>query len=185
MEVGSIAHNYLYIRFFRTYTQHTHLIINEMTRGRKPIPNQLKRLRGTDQPIRMRDELNIEKINKIPVPPKHFNKAARKIYKTVGDTLVSLGILTEIDFPAFVAMCDEYGTYYDLTIELKTVPTRAVMSKESAQVYKRMKAARNEAYEKFYRLSSDFGLTPAARLKFHVVKEEKSEFQQFLDEFNG
>ena len=152
-----------------------------MTRGRKPIPNQLKRLRGTDQPIRMRDELNIEKINKIPVPPKHFNKAARKIYNTVGDTLVSLGILTEIDFPAFVAMCDEYGTYYELTIELKTVPMRAKMSKDAERVYRRIKTARNEAWEKFYKLSSDFGLTPVARLRFMVKEEKRDELAELMD----
>lgn len=152
-----------------------------MTRGRKPIPNQLKRLRGTDQPIRMRNELNIEKINKIPVPPKYFNKAARKIYKTVGDTLVSLGILTEIDFPAFVAMCEEYGTYYELTIELKTVPMRAKMAKDAERVYRRMKTARNEAWEKFYKLSSDFGLTPVARLRFMVKDEKRDELTELME----
>ncbi len=36
-----------------------------MGKGRKPISNALKVLKGTDQPCRMREEISYEKITKI------------------------------------------------------------------------------------------------------------------------
>ena len=40
-----------------------------MGKGRKPISNALKKLKGTDQPCRMREEITFDKITEIPGPP--------------------------------------------------------------------------------------------------------------------
>lgn len=152
-----------------------------MTRGRKPTSDKQKQLRGTDQPVRMRGEMAIKKIETMPPPPEWFNDHSRNMYHSLAGTLARLGLITEIDFPAFVAMCEEYGTYYELTIELKTVPMRAKMAKDAERVYRRMKTARNEAWEKFYKLSSDFGLTPAARLRFMVKEEKRDELTELME----
>lgn len=42
--------------------------------GRKPISNELKVLKGTDQPCRMRDEVRYERITRIPNPPEVFQQ---------------------------------------------------------------------------------------------------------------
>ena len=43
-----------------------------MGKGRKPISNALKVLKGTDQPCRMREEISYEKITKIPKAPDYM-----------------------------------------------------------------------------------------------------------------
>ena len=43
-----------------------------MGKGRKPISNALKVLKGTDQPCRMREEISYEKITKIPKAPEYI-----------------------------------------------------------------------------------------------------------------
>ena len=47
-----------------------------MGKGRKPISNALKKLKGTDQPCRMREEITFDKITEIPA--RHLTCAWRR-----------------------------------------------------------------------------------------------------------
>ena len=48
-----------------------------MGKGRKPISNALKKLKGTDQPCRMREEITFDKITEIPSPPSYLCAEAK------------------------------------------------------------------------------------------------------------
>ena len=75
-----------------------------MAKGRKPIPDQLKALRGTDQPCRMSGKVDtvdrISDIREITSTKKMKllpTKRAREIFKSKANQLIGLGILTELD----------------------------------------------------------------------------------------
>ena len=63
-----------------------------MGKGRKPISNALKVLKGTDQPCRMREEISYEKITKIPKAPDYMCIAGKKVYKITAQQLADQGI---------------------------------------------------------------------------------------------
>lgn len=153
-----------------------------MARGRKPVSDKLKVLRGTNQPTRMRGELIVDRIDKLPMPPRWIGKTAKKYYNTVGIFLLRANIITPVDVGVLEMCSYEFGKYHDLSEILEGIPLTG-MDDDQAKDFRRIKTARNEAKETWIKLAIELGLTPAARLKFHVVKEEKSEFQKYLEEF--
>ena len=70
-----------------------------MGKGRKPISNALKVLKGTDQPCRMREEISYEKITKIPKAPDYMCVAGKKVYKITAQQLADQGILNVVNMP--------------------------------------------------------------------------------------
>lgn len=81
--------------------------------GRKPTSNALKKLKGTAQPVRLRDEPEFEVVTKAPPAPKHFNKFARKEYRAVCDQLIRLGILNAVNVALVASYANEIGKYHE------------------------------------------------------------------------
>ena len=82
-----------------------------MGKGRKPISNALKVLKGTDQPCRMREEISYEKITKIPKAPDYMCIAGKKVYKITAQQLADQGILNVVNINAVMMYANEMGTF--------------------------------------------------------------------------
>ena len=140
----------------------------KMTKGRKPVPTAIKQLRGTVQPCRTNpDEIQLEAVSKLPRAPRWFSDTAKKIYKTKGNQLRALGVLTSLDFELFLSFCREYADYIDTAAELEKIPVKAVLDEKNEAVYKRMAKINRESWERAVKLAAEFGFTPSARAKFH------------------
>jgi len=156
-----------------------------MTKGRKTISDSQKRMKGTDQKIRL-TETNapaLPIISKLP-PPKNLSATGRKIYKSVGTLLMNLNVLNELNFPQFYQYCKETELYYDI---METMPTtKDLIHSVYADTGKttKVKALRKIAESALSNskvLASEFGLTPAAQAK--ILSKLTTKQQSPLDNF--
>ena len=90
-----------------------------MGKGRKPMANSLKVLKGTDQPCRMREVVSYDRITKIPAAPGWMCKAGKKAYKIVAGQLAAKGILDVVNVNAVMMYANEMGKYVEAEEELR------------------------------------------------------------------
>ena len=151
-----------------------------MTKGRKPIPTAIKKIRGTNQPCRTnKNEINIDPVIKLPPAPRWFGKTSKKIYKQKGQQLQLLGVLTPLDFELFISFCQEYGNYIDTSIELSKVPHNASLSDQSEMVFLRISKINKISWERSKSIAAEFGFTPSARAKMILPEKENNNDNDF------
>jgi P27 family predicted phage terminase small subunit len=160
-----------------------------MGKGRKSTADSIKRMRGTDQPCRLK-EVNmpvIPIVTKLP-PPKNLGKTGTRIYKTVGKMLMNLNILNELNFPQFYQYCKETELYYDIMAEMPNTEDliHSVFDKQ-LNLTTKTKALRKIAESALNNskiLASEFGLTPSAQAKImsRVNTKPKSALDSFFTE---
>lgn len=147
--------------------------------GRKPISNELKILKGTDQPCRMRDEVQYEKVTKIPKAPGYFNEYAKKIYKNTTKQLAEKGILDVVNLKTVIMYACEMGKYEE---------AQAILAEEGRVLIEHTKFGEkkyrnpldkmgSEYYANALRSACELGITPASASKVkEKPREEKDEF---------
>jgi P27 family predicted phage terminase small subunit len=157
-----------------------------MTKGRKTIPDAQKRMKGTDQKIRL-TETNaptLPVISKLP-PPKNLSATGKKIYRSVGTILMNLNVLNELNFSSFYQYCKETELYYDCMNEMpSTEELIHDVTDKQGNLTTKVKALRKIAESALSNskvLASEFGLTPAAQAK--ILSKLASKPQNPLDSF--
>lgn len=166
-----------------------------MAAGRKKTPDQVKILRGTDQPCRMNDQKpTYTTVEKVPTSPKFLTKTGRKIWRTVTEQLISMKLMNVVNADLVAAYCSELSIYVDLTMDLLeegyTLHLGKVVEVEGEQeiVYTEYKANPKrkmaaDALSNAQRLSGEFGFTPASQSKIvaPLLGKKKDEFGEAFD----
>ena len=160
-----------------------------MGKGRKPISNALKKLKGTDQPCRMREEMVFDKITEIPNPPSYLCMEAKKVFRVTAQQLADKGILDVVNINTVLLYASEMGKYIETEKNLKRQGrTTEVRNKDGIL----MKVIRNpldrmasEYLANATRLASELGITPASasRVKISGKDDEGEEFDKFMNSF--
>lgn len=160
-----------------------------MGKGRKPISNALKKLKGTDQPCRMREEMVFDKITEIPNPPSYLCMEAKKVFRVTAQQLADKGILDVVNINTVLLYASEMGKYIETEKNLKRQGrTTEVRNKDGIL----MKVIRNpldrmasEYLANATRLASELGITPASasRVKISGKDDEGDEFDKFMNSF--
>lgn len=147
--------------------------------GRKPISNELKVLKGTDQPCRMRDEVRYKQVTKIPKPPGYFNAYAKKIYKITTEQLAEKGILDVVNINAVIMYAGEMGKYMEAQDQLaEEGRILTEYTKFGEKKYRNpLDKMASEYYSNAVRLACELGVTPASASKVkEKPREEKDDF---------
>jgi P27 family predicted phage terminase small subunit len=152
-------------------------------KGRKPVSDNLKVIRGTNQPCRMRGELIVERIDQLPKAPREMGRTARKYFNEVGIYILRAKILTAVDVGVLEMCSIEYGRYHDITYEIEKINQWDDMTEDQEKKLKRMNRFMMQSYERWLKLAIELGLTPSSRLKFHVKQEEPDELQSIMHAF--
>lgn len=144
-------------------------------KGRKQIPDEIKKLKGTAQPCRLRpDALKVKDLVNLPTAHKSLKGEAKDIYEDVGHKLLSIGILNSVNIGNFVVYCYLMGRVSKLATLLNDVNDVDDMAKVQKMHSDTVKNARMLAVE--------FGLTPSSSGKVHMPKQEtKSPFETFMN----
>ena len=159
-----------------------------MGKGRKPTTNALKKLKGTDQPCRMREEIIYDKITEIPNPPSYLCTEAKKVFLVTARQLANKGILDVVNINTVLLYASEMGKYIEAEKDLKkTGRTTEVRNKEGLL----MRVVRNpldrmasEYLANATRLASELGITPASASRVKIEdKNEGDEFDKFMNTF--
>ena len=84
-------------------------------KGRKKIPDEIKKLRGTDQPCRLSGETNsmmvIESIDDTSGMKMMQTIGAKKIFKEKANQLIQMKTLTEMDMEQLAIYCNSVDIY--------------------------------------------------------------------------
>lgn len=156
--------------------------------GRKAIPNALKKVRGTDQPVRMREELSVnpltEPITKLPKDSPLKTARAKKIFIEKANQLIALGVLTSLDLESLSLYASTLDTVYTCLAELKKGPEfERVKDKNGVIKYvpNPYRQLLHNSIEIVNKIGGDFGFTPVSRQRISVKPpEEKNALEEFL-----
>jgi len=112
----------------------------------RKLPDNVKKLRGTDQPCRMSGEtLDFESIEDVPEAPTSLNVQGRDYWERIVPILIKKRVLTIADLESLEILCVLYGK---------------VMQAVSAGV-----DVNASSVTQLRLYQTEFGLTPASRAK--------------------
>lgn len=155
-----------------------------MTRGRKKLPDELKTLRGTDQPCRMSGDTASTESVVVSLPRSGLKGTAKKVFEVVATELIHKNLLDLVGADLVVAYAREMGLYHDLMREVdKEGYTLDVETKfGTTKIVNPKRKIAESALMNAKSLAAEFGLTPASRGRVAALLSDdgpKDEFAEF------
>jgi P27 family predicted phage terminase small subunit len=146
-----------------------------MAQGRKKIPKEIKKLKGTFRPGR--ENKNEPKIGAISrTPPDILDKRAIGEWNYYIDLLDSIGVLKATDVDMLAMMCNDIKDYKRYSLKIKA---QGEIVKGKVSQFIRLK---NEARKRFLEIAPLFGIDPVNRQKIVVEAEKgKSELDKLME----
>lgn len=149
-----------------------------MSRGRKPISNALKSLRGTDQKIRLRNEEKVETLTKVSVPAVLKSKRAKKIFRDKAKQLIERRILSVNDIEQLTIYSYSLDTVFECMENLEEGKFKALKD-DKGRIYKFVENPYLPLYRQMVdivnKIGSDFGFNPVSRSKVKASEPEQIE----------
>lgn len=154
-----------------------------MARGPAPQPTALKLLRGNPGRRRLNDaEATPEVPLAVPAPPVALKGEASAEWRRRAPQLLRLGLMTEVDLPAFESYCRAWGRYVDA--ETKVEATGVILQAPSGYpIQNPMLAVANKALAQCKDFWARFGMTPSDRTRVRIDKGKGAAPQSKLDRF--
>lgn len=160
-----------------------------MGKGRKPIPDAVKVMRGTDQPCRMSGDDGVEKIESINQITSCSRmkllptKRAKEIFKTKANQLIALRVLTELDLEHLAVYANSLDVLFTCLDGMRR-PAEEKYDKNGNLIgyiappelglYKQM-------VEHVNKIGAEFGFTPLSRQRINQAPaKEKDEFDEIF-----
>lgn len=159
-----------------------------MSRGKQKQSNEIKVLRGTDQPCRMTMQSDMTKLESLP--KVRLKGTAKKIFEYTATELLHKKLLEVVGVDLLVAYAREMAIYHDLMLEVeKEGFTIEVETKNGTmtQINPKRKIAES-ALANAKSLATEFGFTPASRnrvsglIDHGAPKDDFAEFEEIGDE---
>ena len=153
-------------------------------KGRKKLPDNIKALRGTDQPCRTSDKPAVQTAMVVKLPKVGLKGAAKKIFAVVATELMHNNLLDVYGVDMIVAYAREMALYHDMMTEVeKEGVTIEVVTKTGVvtQINPKRKVAEG-ALASAKSLATEFGMTPSSRSRVSAIingNEQKDEFAEF------
>ena len=88
-------------------------------KGRKKLPDNIKALRGTDQPCRMTDKPAVQGATVIKLPKVGLKGTAKKVFAVVATELMHNNLLDVYGVDMVVAYAREMALYHDMMAEIE------------------------------------------------------------------
>jgi len=156
-----------------------------MGKGRIPVPDSLKMIRGTFR----KDRVNKNAPNPAPVrpkPSKSLNDKERKVWKDLAPMLYDLGVLTEMDVVAVTLLCRDIAMYQECIAILKKEGRVIKMIGSQGQIVRKVNPCytiQRQLADSILQMLREFGMTPASRVKIVVGEKpkEKSKLEELRE----
>lgn len=148
--------------------------------GPPPKPTALKKLQGNPGKRALnKHEPHPDRV--IPAKPRGLPKRAQRFWKDHADKLDRLGLLTEVDGPAFMMMALQYDLAWQAMEILREEGLEVVDANGLTRKHPMIQVMR-QASALFLRFAVQFGLTPAARAKLEIPgPPEEDDYEAFLN----
>ena len=154
-----------------------------MGKGRKKIPTEIKKLRGTLQKCRETEsQMNVKRSGRIPDAPDWLSEVGREQYYKVTNELWNKNMLYEVDLALVIAYSNEMALYIETEKLLRTKSRiYAKHDKDGNIVYAASvpyQKIANDALNKAIKLAVQFGFTPSART--NIQRIETNEYKDTI-----
>jgi len=132
--------------------------------GRKPLPDNVKRLRGTDQPSRMNPDAPQAGTDELQFIPDELSEPAKKHWATIRPQLVESGVATNLDRGSLILLCETWATFLEA---VKNVRSKGILviGRHGEPVRNPYLRVVNESTHALTRLFAEFGMTPSSRTR--------------------
>lgn len=141
--------------------------------GRKPLPTQLKLVKGTARKGRMNADEPRPDLG-IPAAPDHLNPYALMEWGRITPVLYRMGLLTDLDMAALAAYCVCYARWKEAEekinrtgLMIKTTNGNAVQSP--------LVGIANRSLDLMGKFLAEFGLSPSSRSRVTATENKKQE----------
>lgn len=143
-------------------------------RGKKPLPTDLKIVKGTDRPDRINKNEPKPAADNIK-PPRGLSAEARKQWRVISKQLIDAGMITNIDVSALAMYCETYVIWRK---EIDYIHEHGTMlgDKRSPRLINA-----EHAFDKLKAMLVEFGMTPSSRTRVSssVEKDSENPFAKF------
>ncbi len=177
-------------------------------KGRKKIPNELKSLRGTDQPCRTDDKSSVIEFTRITemrrrktseaklmeqnaptttavtaLPKSGLKGTAKKVFAVVATELINKNLLDIVGVDLVVAYAREMALYHDSMRDLETEGyTIEVATKNgTATIINPKRKIAESALANAKSLATEFGFTPASRNRVQAMLSDNKPQDDFIE----
>tara|TARA_R110000803_G_scaffold209612_1_gene279582 strand:+ start:241 stop:705 length:465 start_codon:yes stop_codon:yes gene_type:complete len=146
-------------------------------KGRKPKPQRLKELAGTDQPCRKNNnEMQVSRLANVPAPPFLLSEQGLIEYSIICNELSNKKMLHLVDLSLITAYCNEMAIYIEMESGLKLTGRIDEFYNDEGSLIKRQSKPEqkiaNDALNKALKIAVQFGLTPSARTRINAAPDE-------------
>lgn len=131
---------------------------------KRPTPTNLKVMKGTDRPDRVRDDEPQPVMATVVDPPTGMRSYGKRLWRELMPVLIRNNMLCETDHEVFAALCHAYDRYERARRRLPKVEKQCDPVEE-LDVIRRAEVSVEKAENAFRILAIDFGLTPASRTR--------------------
>jgi len=154
-----------------------------MGRTAKPIVLQLlEGNKGKYSKKQLQERLEKEKsiqpnTNNIKAPP-WLSPFAKREFKKMVKELLEVDLITNVDVNAMAMYCDAYGNYVECTKVIQEEGLMVEYTNKAAETNKvphPLLTKQKALFEQMKALSTEFGLTPAARAKIAIPRQVETE----------
>ena len=154
-------------------------------KGRKPVPTQLKVIRGNPGKRRLNvtEMPTAARVGSVPSAPDWLDSIARREWHRLAKQLARRGLLTTLDKSAFAAYCAELSKYVQASELIKAHGTLLV-SKQTKTLYPNPACAiASSSLKQLRQLLPELGLTPSSRSR--IPMQEESGADPIAERFFG
>lgn len=131
-----------------------------MGKGRKPVPEALKILRGNPGKRSLTKSIpRPRRSDTVPPAPRYLPSTGRTLWKQTAEEMYACGMLTKLDLTLLEGFVQTYATWRKL---VGVINRKGHLIDGTNQIRPEVSAA-NQAMEKMKGLASELGLSPAAR----------------------
>jgi len=139
--------------------------------GRKPLPTNLKLIRGTARPHRLNPDEPAPRLS-APEPPGHLDDRARAKFVELASMLVGYGVMTELDADALARYCVIWNRWLDAEAEIKRKGP-IVKTEAGNIIHSPFLAVANRCHRQLAQLESEFGLAPSSRSRVRAAPQPR------------
>lgn len=149
--------------------------------GRPPKPTAIKKLQGNPgKRAALKGEPKPSVPERVPTAPRTLSPDARREWRRLAGELHGRGLLTGLDTVALSALCETIVTWKDAKAKVRR--SGAVgLSPNGYPIQHPMVSIANQAEKRLRGWLSEFGMTPAARLRGEGEEPGQMSIDELLD----
>lgn len=150
--------------------------------GRKPIPTEIKKEKGTLKKSRTIEEVK-PPLSMYPDPPTYLNQYGMEVWKDTVPNLISTKLLSKIDEQLIGAYCNEMGRYNEIAMKIKENGVLFKSPKNNWPMAHPLYAVMKQSLKSATDIGVLFGITPSARTKVPSKEEDtkKAKLEKILN----